>query len=643
MRENTLYKYCDDPYWHDLEHWPTPGTLSLSEAVAVKFEKRSRAIRLWHSGQTLERVYQSTGIVRDELYRHLERALTYRSETEIWGFAALIPGTHVKAYKKTTPPGIGYAGNWSRFIELYPELDEFIQTEYLEKRKPGHIPVKGVDVADIHERLIIEAEEEGLTPEDYPFSNADRGYTAVLNYCHSLENGLNARQAVHARGGQDLAKKYDATTPQSGKALNFPLAPYEQVEFDEHEIGLFMTIQQWTPEGIYKPLTLTKCWILLIIDVVSRAILGYHLSLSKKYTKQDVLRCFVHALTPWKPLEHTFSFETYHPDGGFPSGVIENCRWRLFDEVALDNCKTHISKQTLERLVHVCETIPSMDGKGLPTKRPFIESFNKSFKRAFSDKLPSTTGSNHFDFRRRGPECAAEKYDIRLDEIRVLIDVVLANYNGSKKHSGLKGSSPLDTIRQHDSQLSTIPRTLHPEFREKNPLNCIRIWVTVRGGRKRGEHPYVRFMYENYKSAELSTREDLARPHTKIQFEIDWFQPQEAKLFDPAGKPICTVRAQGEWGRVQHTLDDRTAVAKLLNSGKMFVDPNKGLMGSYRSYLSQKGLNDKKMRKRLAQVSSNALGAMNDPDLMRSYEPPEYEVDDEYDDDDFDFSYLSED
>ena len=32
---------------------------------------------------------------------------------------------------------------------------------------------------------------------------------------------------------------------------------------------------------------------------------------------------------------------------------------------------------------------------------------------------------------------------------------------------------------------------------------------------------------------------------------------------------------------------------------------------------------------------------MNDPGLMRSYEPPEYKIDDEYGD--FDFSYLSED
>jgi hypothetical protein len=64
---------------------------------------------------------------------------------------------------------------------------------------------------------------------------------------------------------------------------------------------------------------------------------------------------------------------------------------------------------------------------------------------------------------------------------------------------------------------------------------------------------------------------------------------------------------------VQHTLDDRKAVAQLLNSGKLFVDPNKGLMASYRNYLSQKGLNDKKARKRLAQVSSTKLGAMMKP------------------------------
>jgi hypothetical protein len=56
----------------------------------------------------------------------------------------------------------------------------------------------------------------------------------------------------------------------------------------------------------------------------------------------------------------------------------------------------------------------------------------------------------------------------------------------------------------------------------------------------------------------------LARLGAKVQLEINWYSPQVGKLFDGKGQPICTVYAQGKWGRVAHTIGDRIDIGRLL-------------------------------------------------------------------------------
>ena len=130
----------------------------------------------------------------------------------------------------------------------------------------------------------------------------------------------------------------------------------------------------------------------------------------------------------------------------------------------------------------------------------------------------------------------------------------------------------------------------------------------------------------------------LARLGAKFQLEINWYSPQVGKLFDEKGQPICTVYAQGEWGRVAHTIGDRIDIGRLLNAHKLYNDPNKGLIGSYRAYLEGNGMTDKKARKHLAKVEYESSESAEFFDISSASDPPEYEVSD----DDFDFNYISQ-
>ena len=57
------------------------------------------------------------------------------------------------------------------------------------------------------------------------------------------------------------------------------------------------------PDGTPRYVTLSRVWILTIIDVSTRAIIGYHLCIETEYSSADVLQTIKNAIVPQKNLE----------------------------------------------------------------------------------------------------------------------------------------------------------------------------------------------------------------------------------------------------------------------------------------------------------------------------------------------------
>jgi hypothetical protein len=74
--------------------------------------------------------------------------------------------------------------------------------------------------------------------------------------------------------------------------------PFDTVEFDAHKLDLRLKILDQDPEGEEHVLEIERVWLLAVIDVGSRAILGYTLCLRREYSRYDVIRTFEKALTP---------------------------------------------------------------------------------------------------------------------------------------------------------------------------------------------------------------------------------------------------------------------------------------------------------------------------------------------------------
>ena len=53
-----------------------------------------------------------------------------------------------------------------------------------------------------------------------------------------------------------------------------------------------------------------------------RAVLGYHVSLNREYSRYDVIRTIENALAPHRPRQVTLPGIGYGASGGFPSGKL---------------------------------------------------------------------------------------------------------------------------------------------------------------------------------------------------------------------------------------------------------------------------------------------------------------------------------
>src|SRR3546814_6172646 len=89
--------------------------------------------------------------------------------------------------------------------------------------------------------------------------------------------------------------------------------------------------------------------------------------------------------------------------------------------------------------------------------RPFIERFFGTLEESGFHRLPNTTGTGPGDIRRKDPEIAACKYFIQLEDLENLLDVLIANYNGTV-HSSLAGRSPLEYLAWSQHRF----RDVHP-------------------------------------------------------------------------------------------------------------------------------------------------------------------------------------
>jgi hypothetical protein len=582
----------------NVSNWSSVFIDNLTPKDKETFLKRQQAIQLFISGSiTVNQITNQTGIHVKTLRRLLRRCLSIDSNGEVWGYRGLIPNKTITKYeRKDFPNGKGnpkLTGAFHFLLDRYPSIKETIDLAYLKRGKQSVLE-PAIRIKHLHKKFLDACRNAGLTPSDYPFNTVTLAKRSLERYVKTLEHEHFNR----------AAKRYGDEASQLARSTGIPttapmvIRPYERVQFDGHRIDAIFAIVYHTPEGDEIVEVLERIWLLVIIDVATRVVIGYYLSLNKEYSASDVLQCIRNAVVPKKNKKLTISGLRFREDGGYASNLFPGTCWALWDELLYDNGKANLAKIVNDRLTHIVGSSVNAGPVALPVRRGYIERFFGTLEENGFHRLPNTTGSHLKDPRRQSPEAEAIKYRITFEHLEELTDVLISDYNGTP-HEGLNNLSPLEVMSQR-LEKGCIPRVMPEEKRNDVHFLALHAKRTVVGNVKEGRRPFINYEGVEYRSEVLSRCPEFIG--IKLDLIVNMDDLRVIQAFLPDGSEFGALTASGKWGITPHSLQVRMQINKLRHKKLLHYTSSDDPIQCYQRYLEENAKHHRKSRNKLADL-----------------------------------------
>jgi hypothetical protein len=548
--------------------WTQVDADALPEDRRELFLRRKTGIQLYFDGATEAAIREACGFGRAHIYRLItERCLAQNPDGNVNGWRGALPHRRVKEWSRTTPlevsdAGAGAAGALRWLFESPGGSD--LEAKF-RKQIVGKVPKLAAakrPKQELFSWFIKELRAAGLEARgEWPFNVERLGYVSICKFIDKVmdENPRRQRQLL---GGREAERK-----ARAGDGADRPrLRVFQRVECDAHKLDSRMVVAIPSPHGGYETRKIRRLWVIVIIEVESRAVLGYHLSLHPECNAEDVLRAVKRALTRWAPRELLWSGNAYVDGAGLPSAHHERYLGACWDEFSVDGAMANICDRVERQLREVVgSTIlkpqdpTSYTSRRSKDDRPFIESFFGQLARGGFHRLSTTTGSKPADKRGADPDEAAAETQFQLEYAEELLDTLIANYN-ARPHSGLGWRSPL---AQLDFLTSREPeRIRQADAGEVQRMVSVRKLCTLKGGVSTGRRPYFQFANARYSAEWLALRTDLLGKLLWLQLE-DEDDARFASVSNERGEFLGVVRAAPPWNRSPHTLYMRQAIRGL--------------------------------------------------------------------------------
>ena len=540
--------------------WPSVDINALDETAKRRYQQRVTAFELYAAGSPIGDVEEKSNLNRRILYRMIERAVQAHPDGRPWGFRALVPGAHTKAYerrKASLGAGTGLAGSFSQLLEKHPKLEQLIGQMITDRevrliQRSDRVYVK--NLRNAHNRFTAACRSIGLTAGDYPLNQDESGrrsFGAALRHRMMQDFG-----DAHRSAGGDRLKPASALAERSGSPVR---EPFDTVEFDAHRLDLRLTILDQDPYGEEQIIEIERVWLLAVIDVFTRAILGYSLCLRREYRRYDVIRTFEKALAPASMPALTIPGLVPIASGGSVSTALPETAYACWRRIRFDNARAHLAADSLnvacEQLGCTVDVGPAYQ----PDERPFIERFFGTVATRFSHRLPGTTGSDPDDLLRKLKDPHGDlRLVVSLGELRELLAVWVWNYNGTP-HGGLGGArTPLEAMTAAIRERHTLLRHLPLAMRNNLCLLQSVHTARVRGHVGRGEKPHISFYHVRYTSHRLARTPELIGKPLRIYYDVDDIRILRAFLVD--GTELGELNAGGIWAATPHSLELRKRI-----------------------------------------------------------------------------------
>jgi hypothetical protein len=551
----------------DTAGWAKIDADALPADQREMFMRRRRAIELYLQGSSDAEIRREAGMSRQNVYRLIvQRCLLMHEDGNLQGWRGAKPFLRVKGYYRKTKPvadeaGAGAAGSL-QWLFSSPE------GRTLEGRFREQILAKATGLAGpgrpkqpLFRWLINELRELGYERRrEWPFNVEKLGYVSIAAFVDRVlaENPQRRRMLL---GGEEARRKAIA-----GDGTGRPeLAVLNRVECDAHKLDGRMVVALPSPHGGYEMRKIHRLWVIVVLEIASRAILGYFLSLRRECSAADVLSAVKCALSPWKPRQLQFSEHAYWKGAGLPSFVAPYLTGACWGEFSVDGALANVCGRVEDTLKEVvgCRILKPQDPDSFTSRRskddrPFVEAFFGRLAAGAFHRLAPTTGSRPADKRGADPVAIANATQFQMEYAEELLDTLVANYNATP-HSGLGFRSPLEQLQFLAPPSSPLRRADPDAVRRMVGLRRL---CTVLGGAKTGRRPYFNFANARYSAEWLALRVDLLGKDLWLQIEEE-DDARFATVSHTSGLILGVVRAAPPWHLTPHNLYIRQAIRAL--------------------------------------------------------------------------------
>lgn len=579
------------------KHWKTVNTDCLTKEIYIIFMQRKQAVDMYIDGYSLSVISNRINCSASSPIKWLEKCRKKDEYGSPYGYCGLLPYKHLEQYKRTktvTDLVKTFAGAMTKLLHDYPELKEYVDNLYLKKDKT--VLEKNITKKIIFEKFLWKCKDLGIREYEYPFNTKNMGERALYIYLNELEQEMSNYSI--SRQNKDARQKYSSTG--LGMPVNYPAQrPFSRVQIDGHKIDCILTVQVENQDGEIQMVPIKRIWLLTLIDVATRTILGYHLTVNEEYNRFDILSCIQNAVVPHEKMHFQIPGLHYPEGEGYHSLAMPELSWALFDSIELDNALSHHAKDSVKQISEYLNAVMNFGPVSTPERRGIIERFFQSLETRGFHRIVSTTGTGISDPRREKCESEAANYCISFQHILELTEVLIAQYNVTP-HSSLNNFSPLEVLRQRVER-GMVPAYLEQEKQENFTLLSYTVTRTVRGSIETGRRPYVQFEGAEYRSDELSSSYDLYGETINLLINPDDLRTVTA--FRNDGSEIGILYVAGKWAYTKHSLAQRRAISQYIRKNNVFVGPLDDPITIYHDYLN------KKARKHKA--AGNKLAALN--------------------------------
>ncbi len=574
----------------NLTLWPGVDANAMTTEAREQYRTREATIRAYFTEESVTAIAKRLNIAKGTISRLVERCIAPHPDGRIQGFRGLIPQTRVRAYVRVKAPKAlsehgGLVGAFGQLLDQHPNLAGIIERQISSGDLRLSANGRLVGLRRTQDLLLSACRQLQFNGTDYPLSQEDKAYRSLARFARSrLEARVPTRHAA-----ADAAQK--AT-----------LQPFSMVELDGHKLDVRLRVRFTEPSGLAIDLEIERLFVLVLIDVCTRAVLGWQLVLASEYDRFDVLLTIQNALTPRRK-RHAFCISglTYEANGGFVSEVCPQTAYACWTVLKFDNAKAHLAEDTLTSL---CEFVGCRVDAGpvrQPTQRPFIERFFRTLTDRLSLRLPGTTGNRPNDDAGKKGKQVPVAHLITIPELEELLEVTIANYNGTP-HDGLNGRTPLEAMQflidVGTRGLRTLPLSLHQRIHQLQPAHL----STVRGNPARSVAPFISLYGARYSNEVLERTQGLLKSKIRIYLNPD--DMREAWAYLPSGAELGRLCVLDGWRYSRHTLRLRQHILKLRRRGKLQFADDQDPVQVYSRYQRSKTRHNRKEATRTAQVVS---------------------------------------